>query len=35
MLPVDENDNIFKHDIQIDDNDLPIFEAAFEHKEEE
>ena len=35
MLPVNENDNIFKHVIQIYDNDWPIFETAFEHKEEE
>ena len=35
MLPIIENDNISRHFIQIDDNDLPIFETAFENKEEE
>ena len=35
MLPIIENDNIARHFIQIDDNDLPIFETAFENKEEE
>ena len=35
MLPFIENDNLFRHVIQIDDNDLPIFETAIENKEEE
>ena len=35
MLPTIENDNISRHFIQIDDHDLPIFETAFENKEEE
>ena len=35
MLPNIENDNLCRHVIQIDDNDLPIFETAFENKEEE
>ena len=35
MGPVIENDNIFRHIIQIDDNDLPIFPIAFENKEAE
>ena len=35
MFPIIENDNISRHFIQIDDNDLPIFETAFENKKEE
>ena len=35
ILPIIENDNLFRHVIQIDDNDLPFFETAFEKKEEE
>ena len=34
MIPIIENDNISRHFIQIDDNDLPIFETAFENKKE-
>ena len=35
MIPIIENDNISRHFIQIDDNDLPIFETAFENTKEE
>ena len=35
MVPLLENDNVLKHFIKIDDNDLAIFETAFEIKEEE
>ena len=35
MVPIIENDNLFRHIIQIDDNDLPIFPIAFENKEAE
>ena len=34
MVPLLENDNIFRHVIQIDDNDLDIFPIAFENIEE-
>ena len=35
MLHIIEKDNVFKHVIQIDDNDLPMFPTAFENKVEE
>ena len=35
MVPLLENDNILKHVVQIDENDLDVFETAFENKKEE
>ena len=35
MVPLQENDNTLKYVVQIDDNDLAVFETAFEKKEEE